>query len=133
MVGEPRSKVVLLALSKILDLEASFSREWRREEQIAGYRLPGLISRLSGILKRLSSEESSRHSRLLSNAAATLGNGSTSEAFAALQALRPYVAASEHGEADMVLKIMDGTREITQPHRALLILLALSLQRVLSD
>jgi hypothetical protein len=32
-----------------------------------------------------------------------------------------------------VLKIMDGTRGITQPHRALLILLALSLQRVLSD
>jgi len=132
-VGEPRSKVVLLALAKILDVEANFSREWRREEQIAGYRLPSLIGRLSGILKRLSSEESSRHSRLLSNAAATLGTGRTSEAFAALQALRPYVAASGHGEAAMVLKIMDGTLDITQPHRALLILLALSLQRVLSD
>jgi MFS family permease len=133
MVGEPRSKVVLLALAKILDFEANFSREWRREEHIAGYRLPGLIGRLGGMLKRLSSEESSRHSRLLSNAAATLGNGSTSEAFAALQALRPYVASSDHDEAAMVLKIMDGTREIAHPHRALLILLALALQRVLSD
>lgn len=133
MVGEPRSKVVLLALAKILEFEANFSREWRREEQIAGYRLPGLIGRLSGMLKRLSSEESSRHSRLLANAAATLGNGSTGEAFAALQELRPYVAASGHAEAPVVLKIMDGTRGITQPHRALLILLALALQRVLSD
>jgi hypothetical protein len=44
------------------------------------------------MLKRLSSEDSSRHSRLLSNAAATLGNGSTSEDFEELQALLEYVA-----------------------------------------
>jgi hypothetical protein len=43
------------------------------------------------------------------------------------------VASSDHDEAAMVLKIMDGTREIAHPHRALLILLALALQRVLSD
>jgi hypothetical protein len=32
----------------------------------------------------------------------------------------------------MVLQIMDGTRDITQPHRALLILLALAMRPVLA-
>ena len=61
-------------------------------------------------------------------AAAALSTGSTAEGFKALQSLRPYVAASGHPEAAMVLKIMDGTRDITQPHRALLILLSACLR-----
>src|SRR5690606_34147830 len=44
--SEPRSKVVLLALAKILGLEEGFSREWRLEERMTGGRLPRLIERL---------------------------------------------------------------------------------------
>lgn len=128
---EPRSKVVLLALAKILDWEESFSREWRREEKVVGYRLPGLVARLGNVLRKRSTEESSQHSRLLTRAAAALSTGSTAEAFRALQMLRPYVAASGHADAAMVLKIMDGTREIARPHRALLILLCLVMGLVL--
>lgn len=132
MVDEPRSKVVLLALAKILDWEESFSREWRHEEKVLGYRLPGLFSRLSDSLRKRSTEEASQQSRLLMQAAAALSSGSTLEAFRALQALRPYVAASGHPEAGMVLKLLDGTREIERPHRALLILLALALRPILA-
>jgi hypothetical protein len=132
IAGEPRSKVVLLALAKILDWEESFSREWRREEKVIGYRLPSLVERLGTAMRRRSTDESVQHSRLLTQAAAALGTGSTGEVFKALQALRPYVAASGHPEAAMVLQIMDGTRDIAQPHRALLILLALALRPVLS-
>ncbi len=127
-IGEPRSKVVLLALAKILDCEESFSREWRREEKVLGHRLPGLFSRLSDSLRKRSGEE---HSRLLMRAAAALSSASTREAFSALQATRPFVAASGHPEAAIVLKLMDGTRDIELPHRALLILLALSMRPVL--
>ena len=131
IADEPRSKVVLLALAKILDWEESFSREWRREEKVVGYRLPGLVARLGNVLRKRSTEESSQHSRLLTRAAAALSTGSTAEAFRALQMLRPYVAASGHADAAMVLKIMDGTREIARPHRALLILLCLVMGPVL--
>jgi HEAT repeat protein len=131
-VGEPRSKVVLLALAKILDLEESFSREWRHEEKVVGYRLPGLVGGLGDALRKLSTEESSQHSQLLVRAASALSSGGTAEAFAALQALRPYVAASGHPDAGTVLKLMDATRDIAQPHRALLILLCLALRPVLT-
>jgi HEAT repeat protein len=132
MAGEPRSKVVLLALAKILDWEESFSREWRREEKVVGYRLPGLVERLGAALRRRSTEESTAHSRLLTQASAALSTGSTVAGFQALLALRPYVAKSGQPEAAMVLQIMDGTRDITQPHRALLILLALAMRPVLA-
>jgi hypothetical protein len=132
MVGEPRSKVVLLALAKILDWEEDFSREWRREEKVTGYRLPGLVGGLGEALRKLSTEESSKHSKLLMRAASALSGGGTAEAFAALQALRPYVAVSGHPDAGIVLKIMDATRDIAQPHRALLILLCLALKPVLT-
>ena len=133
MVGEPRSKVVLLALAKILDWEESFSREWRHEERVLGYRLPGLVGRLSDSLRKRSNEEANQHSRLLLQAAAAVSSGSTGEAFRALQALRPYVASSGHPEAGIVLKLMDGTRDIAQPHRALLTLLSLALRPVLAS
>lgn len=131
-VGEPRSKVVLLALAKILDWEESFSREWRREEKIAGYRLPGLLAGLGEALRKLSTEESSQHSKLLIRAASALSGGGVADALAALQALRPYVAASGNPDAEIVLRIMDATHDIAQPHRALLILLCLVLRPVIT-
>lgn len=131
VAGEPRSKVVLLALSKILNCEESFSREWRREEKIVGYRLPGLLGGLGEALRRRSTEESSQHSRLLIAAANAISRGGTAEAFAALQTLRPYVAASGHAAAGMVLRILDATRDIELPHRALLVLICLAVRPVI--
>ncbi len=133
IVGEPRSKVVLLALAKILDCEESFSREWRREEAIVGYRLPDLVGRLAKALRRRASEDTRQQVLLLEEAAIALGAGSTREAFAALQMLRPYVAGSNRPNTAAVLAIMDGTRDIAQPHRALLILLSLALRPLLES
>lgn len=125
IVGEPRSKVVLLALAKILGVEESFSLEWRREERIVGYRLPSLLVRLSRAVRRGSSDGAQQHSAVLLRAADRLAVGDTSEAFRALQSLRPSIAASQRPDAQLVLKVMDGTRDIAEPHRALLILLCL--------
>jgi hypothetical protein len=131
IVGEPRSKVVLLALAKILGLEEAFSREWRLEERLAGYRMPRLTNRLAAATRRLSMRNAQALAKKLHGAAEALGMGSTAEGFAALQALRPLVAASGHEDAPLVVAVLDGTHDVARPHRALVILLALAIRRVL--
>jgi hypothetical protein len=63
--------------------------------------------------------------------ALSVSTGETAEAFLALQALTPRIEASPHRDAGMVVLILQGTRDIRQPHRALLILLALGIRKVL--
>jgi hypothetical protein len=48
-----------------------------------------------------------------------------------MQALTPRIEASPHRDAGMVALILQGARDIRQPHRALLILLALGIRKVL--
>ncbi|WDR06190.1 MFS transporter [Devosia rhodophyticola] len=131
IAGEPRSKVVLLAVSKILQCEESFSQDWRREEKFIGFRLPNLLNRIADTLRRLSNEEAQNHRKLLAKVAAELGGGDTLTAFRALQDLRAYVANSKHPNSTMVLSVMDATREIKAPHRALLVLLCIVMRPVL--
>jgi HEAT repeat protein len=128
--GEPRSKVVLLALAKILDREENFSREWRFEERQPGSRLPGVIARLAGTVKRRQGPEAAALAKELDDSVG-MASSSTVEAFAALQALAPLVQTSNHPDAGLVAAILAGTGGIAQPHRALVILLALALRRVL--
>lgn len=130
-VGEPRSKVVLLALAKILDLEEAFSREWRLEERLTGHRLPGLIERLAAAVKRMPGRQYGELAARIRASALPASTDDTADAFAAMQALAPLVETSRHGDAAMVAMLLQGTREVARVHRALLILLALALRRVL--
>jgi MFS family permease len=127
--SEPRSKVVLLAIAKILHVEERFARNWRREEKMPGYCLPELLGKVA---KAMPPGESARiRARALQAAASELGNGPTETAFAALQALRPDIAAASHKDRDLVLALLDGTAHLTEPHRALMVLLAVSMRAVL--
>lgn len=128
---EPRSKVVLLALAKIIGLEASFSREWRIEERMLGHRLPRLIERLSWTVRRMPGKQSGELSARIKATALGVSTGETAEAFLALQAVAPRIEASADPDAPLVSLILHGTREIRRPHRALLILLALAARKVL--
>lgn len=130
IADEPRSKVILLALSKILNCEGSFSLEWRREEKFIGYRLPNLVNQVASALRRLS-VETDQHRQLLMQVSRDLATGSTISAFQALQSLCPYIANSTHEDAGVVLKMLDATKTIQTPHRALLILLCLIMRPVL--
>jgi hypothetical protein len=128
---EPRSKVVLLALAKILGLEESFSREWRFEERMVGHRLPRLIERLAWTVRRMPGKQSGELGARVRAMALSVSTGETAEAFIAMQPLTPRIEASPHRDAGMVALILQGTRDIRQPHRALLILLALGIRKVL--
>ncbi|MGV3650319.1 MAG: MFS transporter [Devosia sp.] len=129
-ISEPRSKVVLLALAKILGLEESFARNWRREERMTGYCLPGLLTRLAGVLDART-PEGKQGREALTRAAAGLGIGPTGESFAALCAVRPLLVRSRHPDAPLVVALIDGTASLPDPHRALLILLAIAARHVL--
>lgn len=128
---EPRSKVVLLAIAKILALEESFSLEWRLEESMMGRRLPRLIERLAWTIRRMPGKQSSELSARIKAGAPGASIGETADAFLALQATLPRIETSTHADAPLVAQLMVGTRQIEHPHRALLILLALSTRRVL--
>ncbi len=129
-ISEPRSKVVLLAISKILGIEEQFARNWRREQRLPGYRLPELLSRLARSLDmtdRLA--EASRAQ--LQQAAAELGTGPTAASLVALRGLRPIIAVCGHEDAPLVVALIDGTAPIVEAHRALIVLLAVAARRVL--
>ena len=61
-----------------------------------------------------------------------LGQNRTAETYAAMHALRPLVEANAGRSAGLLLPVLKGTSDIATPHRALVVLLALALRRVLS-
>ena len=128
--AQQHGKVVLLALSKILNCEEIFAREWRREEKLMGSRLPGLVARLSAALRRHPGKQSGEIAARLSQSEAELASGNTVGAFQALQSLRSVIASSKHADAPIVVRIIDGTRDLATPQRALLVLLCLVVRRV---
>jgi HEAT repeat protein len=130
VVSEPRSKVVLLAIAKILQIEESFARNWRREQNLPGYCLPNLLVRLAHSLNATDAGSRARR-KALEAAAAELGTGPTAASLAAVQALRPEITGTSHDDARLVAALLDGTREITEAHRALMVLLAVAARHVL--
>jgi MFS family permease len=129
--GEPRSKVILLAISKILKCEELFSQEWRKEEKFIGFRLPNLIDELAKAIHKLSGEQKYDKS-LLENVANELANNNTSLSFDALKSLRPYLEKSSHENTEITLNILDIAEKINSPHRALLILLCIIIKPILT-
>jgi Major Facilitator Superfamily/HEAT repeats len=129
---EPRSKVILLALAKILNREGAFAQEWRREEKYPGRRLPGLLKYLTGI----HAERSRRVKKPDKQAPATKndpGQGAASSALQMLQGLRPGIAQSGHKDRELVLRLLDGTGDMGTPHRAFLVLLGVVMGPVLRE
>lgn len=129
-ISEPRSKVVLLAISKILGIEEQFARNWRREQHMPGYCLPGLLSQLAKALDTKDTQAATARARL-QETASDLGTGPADAGFAALQGLRPLIAATPHRDTPLVLALLDGTAGLAEPHRALMVLLAVAMQHVL--
>lgn len=127
-ISEPRSKVVLLAIAKILNIEEQFARNWRREQRMPGYCLPGLLARLA---QNLNATDAHKRRTTLEAAASELGTGPTATAFAALQALHPDIASEDHRDAPLVVTLLEGTQSITEAHPALMILLAVAMRHVL--
>ena len=129
--AEPRSKVVLLALSKILDLEENFALDWRLEERMTGRRLPGLLERLAATVRRQRAPETAALAARIMTAAQGVSTDGQADGFAAMQALVPLVQASDHPAARLVAMLLQGTVGVGQPHTALMILLALATRKVL--
>ncbi len=125
---EPRSKVILLALSKILNREGVFSQEWRREEKNPGVRMPVLMKQLASMERKFSSDHDQSNFKNISN---DLAVGNTVSGFKFLQNLRPIFQSNDHQDAKLVLMILDASKNITSPHPALLILLCVVMAPIL--
>lgn len=129
MLGEPRSKVVLLAISKILGIEEQFARNWRREERMPGYCLPDLLTRLATVLD--GRDRQAETARAALKQAAIEGTGDGGNGFSALRALRPLIAVSGHKDAELVIALIESTAGIEMAHPALMVLLAVACRQVL--
>lgn len=128
-MAEPRSKVVLLAMAKILSVEESFSRQWRREEKNPGHVLPGLFNQLAGLVRQ--SERNSEDARRLKAFASEARADDAARSLEVLVSLRPRIAASPHADAPLLRGLIDGVSVLETPHPALIILLAVAAGRVL--
>jgi len=127
-VAEPRSKVVLLALAKILRCEEAFARNWRREEKTAGHVMPELFMRLGAVLREGPGQDGAR--RRLRAFAASPEVAEPRAVRDELATLRPRVAASGHPDALSVLALIDSLAEFDDPHPAALVLLATAMPGV---
>ena len=131
-ISEPRSKVVLLAISKIMRLEEQFARNWRREQRMPGYCLPSLLTQLSKGLDPRDPGLSTLRTRLI-EAAATSGEEALAASFATMRQLRPQLAQSSHPQAHLVDTLIDGVAELKQAHPALLVLMAVASREALTS
>ena len=83
-------------------------------------------------MRRISHPAAPELARGLAATAEGLGQNRTAETYAAMHALRPLVEANSGRSAGLLLPVLKGTSDIATPHRALVVLLALALRRVLS-
>ncbi|NOZ33510.1 MAG: MFS transporter [Alphaproteobacteria bacterium] len=133
---EPRSKVILLALAKILNREGAFAQEWRREEKYPGRRLPGLIKHLAAINAEKNRRVKKQDKKQEKQAPATEnepGRAAAESVLKTLQGLRSGIVQSGHKDRELVLQLLDGTGEMGTPHRAFLVLLAVVMGPVLRE
>ena len=108
-VAEPRSKVVLLAISKIFECEEEFSHHWRREEIRPGLSMPGLLLRLAR-LRPGSAED-------LRALAAEYDADQQARALAVLVSMQPALRASSRTDAALAAFMLDQVRHMTRRTR----------------
>ncbi|WP_306118954.1 MULTISPECIES: MFS transporter [unclassified Roseitalea] len=126
-MAEPRSKVVLLALAKVISCEESFSQVWRREQASPGTAIPVVLERIAAGLRRRGLRDQARRMRML---AASFEPDALAHTRDELCALRSVIARRRHGDVPLVLKLIDGTAALPSPHPALVVLLAVAIRRV---
>lgn len=127
-VSEPRSKVVLLAITKILSCEEEFSHQWRREEAQPGIVMPQMLTRLA---RRVRDAAPGRTTQLRALAAAYDAED-TGTALATLAKLLPVVRKARHRDAELAADVLQATQTAPDPHPALLVALSAALNRVLT-
>ena len=128
-MSEPRSKVVLLAIAKIIGREESFSQNWRREQKDPGYAMPQLMIRLARRLK--DRPGGSPHSDAIRAAVSESQRAGLASVLAAICEARPQIAASRHENTPLVVEMIDVLKGMDPPHPAAIILLAIAAYQVL--
>ena len=126
-MGEPRSKVVLLAIAKIMHCEESFAYFWRYEQRKPGEAVSDLLLGLSKVV-------SARASSLapgLAAASSAHQPGKPGIAWAAVLVCAPLLVDSAHPDAQRVARLLAGVADVEAPHPALVILAILGLRRAL--
>lgn len=126
-MGEPRSKVVLLAIAKIVHCEESFAHFWRHEQRSPGEAVSDLLLGLSKVVAARAAPLAAG----LAAASAAHEPGRPGPAWAAVLACAPLLADSTHPDAPRVARLLAGVAEVEAPHPALVILAILGLRRAL--
>ena len=129
---EPRSKVILLALSKILNREGAFSKAWRREEKNPGSSLSKLIYAMNDA-SRLNKNYSISTFSTEVRASYPTSQDDIINVFAVIQGLKPLLCKSSHENSKLIIRMLDSTKDIINPHPALLILLAVTILPILKE
>lgn len=129
-MSEPRSKVVLLAIAKILGIEESFSRRWRLEQQSPGQALPEVLMRLVQAVRQ--DREAGTSAQIIAGLAQHLEPGNYQAVLKALCDIEGALINNSHADAKYVEDMVHKLRPIEAPHPALIILLALALHKALS-
>ena len=129
---EPRSKVILLALSKILNQEGAFSKAWRREEKNSGSSLPKLIYAMSDASKQIKNYSTLTLPAVIQTSYPA-SRDDIINTFAFIQSLKPLLCQSNHVNSKLIVLMLDSTKDIINPHPALLILLAVTILPILKE
>lgn len=127
-VSEPRSKVVLLAITKILSCEEEFSHQWRREEAQPGLVMPQMLTRLARRVRDTAPERATQLRAL----AAAYDADDTGATLAAQAKLLPILRKTLHPDAELAADVLQVTQTAPDPHPALLVALSSVLNRVLT-
>lgn len=122
-MAEPRSKVVLLAMTKILGCEEEFYHQWRREEAQPGLAVPSLLLRLA--------RARGVSAKTLLALAADYDPGRGGEVLEAFAAMEPLLRKVPHRDATLVADLIGRMAGQEAPHPALIVALAAMLARVL--
>jgi HEAT repeat protein len=122
-VAEPRGKVVLLAITKILNCEEEFAQQWRREEAQPGLAIPALLLQLGRM--------PIGGSRELRTLAADYNPDRRRAALAALVRLGPDLEVVSRWQGRAAARILGEVEDLADPHPALIVALAVITLRVL--
>lgn len=122
---DPRTRVVLLAIAKIVGCEESFAYYWRAEQRDPGHAVVDVLVRLARTAR------GEPPAQELSRIAEGWIPSDPLPVWTQLLALADVAARSPHTDSMPVAEVVAGVRDIEHPRPALVILIALSLRRVL--
>lgn len=122
---DPRSRVVLLAIAKIVGCEESFAYYLRAEQRQPGHAVVDVLIRVARTAGAVPPAQD------LSRIAESWTRSAPGPVWTRLLALADIAARSPHPDSAPVARVVQGLRDVNHPSPALVILIALSLRRVL--